>query len=511
MTAVTSPLVTGEQTGDRTRTARRILVEASVLGVVADGAMRTAPDGLGWTVWIFALALAVWNVAQRHGHQVTREQVGWLATGVACAIAFAWRDAEELRVANVFGTLVALTLFAMAAAGKPAASLLAARVRDVVAAGVYTLRDIIAGAPMLVGRDAELHTLPAVERGASWTALRALLLTAPLVLVFALLLSQADPVFGSVFSLPNPEWLVEHVVVIGVFAWWSAGWIRGAILGVARRPALPDQMPVRLGLAEITTALGAVMALFTIFVGLQLRWLFGGADIVLATTGLTIAEYARRGFFELVAVALLVVPLILVTRAVIEDEKVIRRHRLLSFALIVLLVPIIASALLRMKLYVDHFGLTTDRLYATALMAWLAIIFIAMARTVLGGWARPFAAMTVFSGFATLLTLNVINPDALVARVNLGRSASARSVDYLYLSRLNGDAIPAVVRTLVTAAPSAESCEAAETLRSRWLGGQVAWNLGALRGREAVAASLSEAERLRLCTGTLPAASHAQP
>jgi hypothetical protein len=502
MTASLSEPLTNDFALERPHTARRILVEAVVLGVVADGALRNAPGGLGWTLWVTALALAAWNVAQRHGHKVTREQLGWLGLGVACAVAFAWRDAEELRAANVLGTLVAFTLFAMSAAGSPARSILSARVRDVVAAGVYTLRDIIAGAPMLAVRDAALQTHPAVERGASWVALRAILLTVPLVLVFAVLLSQADPVFASVFALPNSERLFEHVVVIGAFSWWSAGWIRGALLGVARRPALPDRIPVRLGLAEVTTSLGAVIVLFTIFVALQVRWLFGGADVVLATTGLTVAEYARRGFFELVAVAILVAPLILVTRAVIEDAKVVRRHRLLSVVLIVLLVPNIASALLRMKLYVDHFGLTADRLYATALMAWLALVYVAMARTVLGGWARPFAAMTVLSGFVTLGALNVLNPDDLVARVNLGRSSAARPVDYNYLSRLNGDAVPAIVSTLIAAPPSGEACKTARTLRARWLEDHsVAWNLGAQLGREAVAAGLPETELLRLCAG----------
>jgi hypothetical protein len=503
MTVGTAELDRSDITSERTQVARRILIEAALLGVLADGAIRNAPDGLGWTLWVLALALAAVNVARRRRLNVTREQVAWLGAAVACAVAFSWRDAEELRVANVFGTLVALTMFAMTAAGLPAASILLARLRDVVAAGVYTVRDIIVGAPVLAVGDAELHKLPAVRRGASWTALRAILLAAPLVLVFGLLLSRADPVLASIFKLPqiNAELVLSHVFVAGAFTWWSAGYIRGALLGVARRPALPE-IPFRLGIAEITTSLGALIVLFAVFVALQLRWLFGGADVVLATTGLTVAEYARRGFFELVAVAVLVAPVILATRAVIEDEKVVRRHRQLSLALITLLAPIMASAALRMKLYVDYFGLTTDRLYATALMAWLAIVFIAMARTVFRGWSRPFAAMTVVSGFVTLFALNAINPDQLVARVNIGRSSSERAVDYEYLARLKGDAVPTVVNGLIAASPSPVSCKTAQSLRERWQRPRSeAWNLGAWRAREAVENTLSEAQVLRLCAG----------
>lgn len=502
MTAGIATADNSNLTTERARTARSVLLEAALLGLVADGALRHAGDGLGWTLWVIALALAALNIARRRGLGVTREQIAWLTAAVACATAFAWRDAEALRLANVMGTLVAFGLFAMAAARGPAASILVARVRDVVTAGIYMVRDLIIGTPMLVARDADLLALPAVRGGASWTALRAVLLTAPLVLVFTLLLSRADPVFARVFRLPaiDAEQIVTHVVLIGAFAWWSAGWIRGALLGVSRRPALPQHLPLRLGIGEITASLGAVIALFAIFVALQLRWLFGGADVVLATTGLTVAEYARRGFFELVAVSALVLPLILGTRAMIDGEQVIRRHRQLSLVLLVLLGPIMASALMRMQLYVGHFGLTTDRLYATALMAWLGLVAVAMARTVLRGWARPFAAMTVLSGFATLFSLNVINPELVVTRVNLGRSSGAREIDYAYLARLSGDAVPTVTEALAGATPSPVACDAVRSLRKRWLEREpAAWNLGARRGRDAVAVNATETVEGRLC------------
>jgi hypothetical protein len=197
-----------------------------------------------------------------------------------------------------------------------------------------------------------------------------------------------------------------------------------------------------------------------------------------------------------------VIPLILGTRAVIEDEKVVRRHRLLSLALIVLLAAIMTSAMLRMRLYVGYFGLTTDRLYATALMLWLALVSLALARTVLRGWSRPFAAMTVLSGFATLFALNIANPHLLVARVNLARSSAERSVDLVYLARLGGDATPTVVKALNAAVPSAESCAAARSLRARLARQEYTpWNLGGWRGREAIEKKLPHAEELRLCVG----------
>jgi hypothetical protein len=89
-------------------------------------------------------------------------------------------------------------------------------------------------------------------------------------------------------------------------------------LPARRDPRQPDVVargellsPPGLRFATTATALGALDLLFLLFVAVQARWLFGGARTVAETTGLTIAEYARRGFFELVTAAALVLPLLL--------------------------------------------------------------------------------------------------------------------------------------------------------------------------------------------------------
>jgi hypothetical protein len=173
--------------------------------------------------------------------------------------------------------------------------------------------------------------------------------------------------------------------------------------------------------------------------------------------------------------------------------------------LIALLAAIMASAMLRMRLYVEHFGLTTDRLFATAFMTWLAVVFVAMALTVLRGWTRPFAAISMLSGFATLFLLNVVNPEELVARVNVHR-AGVGEVDYAYLGRLSGDAMPTVVEALGQAPASPGACNAAKAMRLRWARPQeAAWNVGARRGPASVREHLSPTTVLRLCAG-VPAA-----
>ena len=82
-------------------------------------------------------------------------------------------------------------------------------------------------------------------------------------------------------------------------------------IGESPTPQAVKAEPVRLGIVEIGVTLGLLNLLFFAFVLLQLRYFFGDATLVQDSEGLTFSEYYRRGFFELVTVAALVLPLLL--------------------------------------------------------------------------------------------------------------------------------------------------------------------------------------------------------
>ena len=250
----------------------------------------------------------------------------------------------------------------------------------------------------------------------------------------------------------------------GFFAWVVAGWLRRSLLapsGATGTPATP--LPFTLGATDVTLALGALNVLFAAFVVAQIGWLFGGEALVLRTTGLSYAEYARRGFFELTWVAGLLLPVLLGAQALIpaSDARTLRFYRRLAVPLVVLLGAIMFSAGARMRLYVQYYGISTDRLYASAFMIWLAVVFVWLALTVLRSRPRTFATGLVVSGFAVLFTLNVLNPDALVARANLARGDAGRSgaagSDLRYVASLGGDAVPMLVSALTAPAVAADS------------------------------------------------------
>jgi len=205
-----------------------------------------------------------------------------------------------------------------------------------------------------------------------------------------------------------------------------------------------------LGVVDIAVALGLVNILFLMFVVVQFRYFFGGGERVQSVAGLTYSEYARRGFFELVAVAALALPVLLAAdwfakKESRQDEMLFRS---MAAILIALLFVIMASAFERMFLYLREYGQTELRTYTTAFMVWLAILFMWFAATVLRGRRDRFAFGAVVSGLAMVLILHLANPDAMIVRTNAARAASGRSFDVVYNSSLSADSVPELVRDI---------------------------------------------------------------
>jgi hypothetical protein len=294
-----------------------------------------------------------------------------------------------------------------------------------------------------------------------------------------------------------------------------------------------------LGLTEVSVALGSLVLLFAAFVAVQLRYFFGGNALVQATAGMSYAEYARRGFFELVTVAALVLPVLLSANVLLRRDtpRAQRVYRALSLTLLGLLGIIMYSALARMRLYQAAYGLSTDRLYATVFMAWLVVVFGWFTVTVLREREARFLVGVVISAWAFLAGLNTANPAAFVANGNIARAEQGKELDVHYLARLGADAAPALTRYLVAkpltppfAWPRAElapgdsstaaqaqrardteryvtsrddytaRCYAARSLLNEWGPGAStdwrSWTLGGARARRVVAANESSLREL---------------
>ncbi|MCB2210182.1 DUF4173 domain-containing protein [bacterium] len=291
--------------------------------------------------------------------------------------------------------------------------------------------------------------------------LRGLLIALPVLLILASLLASADPVFGNRlagllnwFDFDNLGEYIFRLVYIFIIAYLLLGaYFFGLVESAKSEPKTnPDERKSGLGLIESSVVLAAVNLLFLVFVVLQFTYLFGGTENI-SVEGFTYAEYARRGFFELLAVALISLGLYYLLSMVTPRTQ--KRQRWLFSALGLLLVAqvgvILASALTRLGLYEGAYGFTRLRTMTHFFIPWLALLLAAAAVLELTrNMSRmPLAVILFIFGFG--LTVNILNVDAFITRQNIARAEAMQttddrpSLDMGYLVSLSADAVPPLV------------------------------------------------------------------
>jgi Domain of unknown function (DUF4153) len=488
---------------DKTLLALRVMGASVGMGILGDLLLRQFPWGLNIFLWLAVLAAMVAVVPRLHPSAGGRVNRWTLAAVVIFGACFAWRASVPLKLMDVFAVFVAASL-ASPLHGRARVHLasLAHYVVSGFAAGIHAA----AGPFLLVFQDIGWKEVSGRQWGRPALAVgRGVLLSAAPLLVFGVLLMSADAVFDNLvrntFHI-NVARVLLHVFVIVFCAWIVAGTLRRLLIGDSL-PQEPKELPrlFSLGIVEIGIVLGLLDLLFLAFVAVQIRYLFGGAPLVSITPGLGYAEYARHGFFELVAVAALVLPLLLAAHWLLKREQLAheRLFRALAGVQIVLLFVIMASALERMRLYTEQFGLSERRLFATAFMAWLAVVFVWFVFTVLRGRRERFAFGAMLAGFALIGVLQVLNPDALIARTNLERASAGRRFDERYVTHLSDDAVPALVANLQELKPQDSRAIAARILK-QWPAGKHSdwrtWSWGRAHAAKAVESHRSTLEQM---------------
>jgi hypothetical protein len=440
-----------------------VLALAAGFGLLGDWLLRAAPVGLGATLWALALVGVAAGLARWRGRLHGSLALG-LALAPLFALCLAWRDSPILAELDVLALVVC---FALAAA--PRASIRRVELDELAHAALLWFGSLVTGLIPIVWGDIPWRELAHPRRRRHVAALgRGLALAVPLLIVFGILFATADAVFGNALggAVPHVHRPAAQLATVLVWGWLAAGLLRVAAAGGVEPPAADRPRAVRLGTVEMCVVLGLVDLLFAAFVAVQFRAFVGGQTYVQQHARLTYADYARAGFFQLAGVAALALLLLLALDWVLRrDERGANAaFRLLGGVLVALVFAVLLSAVHRMQLYERTFGLTGLRFYTLAFMAWLAVGFLWLAWTVLRGHRERFAGGILVSGLLTILALNALNPDAVIARVDVHLVRHGRSVDYTYLGTLSDDAVP----TLVAAIPELQRrAQAATTFGAR--------------------------------------------
>lgn len=430
--------------------------------------------GLTGFVLAWAVDLLFWN--QRVGVSFPI----WVALAITSLLIMAFREKQRLPLASyglavlsltlsltsflrsepfsaVFCSLGSLTLLGLLAVTLIHGHWIHYRIGDFLLAGLRLFAASLVRAGQELIRKPGSSSQP--QRSALWVPiLRGVILAFPILAVLGTLLAAADPVFAQLlknllgaFNLERlPEYLFRLMYIL-VFAYGFTGILISAI-----KPVPPEEHPnphqpwkMRfLGATETWIILGSVALLFSVFVVLQIRYLFGGQANI-NETGFTYSEYARRGFFELVWVAILSLGLYtgLSTVSIRKSRSQELTFTLLTVANLGLVLVILASALQRLVLYENAYGFTRLRTYTHLFIPWLGLLLVTtLILQATGQRGRLGLALFVFlTGFS--LTFTFVNVDALIARLNLERARAGQELDVAHLLTLSNDALP----TLITA------------------------------------------------------------
>ncbi|MEV6239923.1 DUF4173 domain-containing protein [Lentzea sp. NPDC051838] len=385
--------------------------------------------------------------------------IGWLLAGlfgVGAVLYYAGKPTVE-RALWLAGALAFLAMGFLRAAEWifPLALMASFLCGSIAMAGGKTVRGLVFGA-LGVGLGG-LRSIPWVAKGLSKRGpigIRPVIsvgVALALLLIFGSLLAGADQAFGKFLEGLVPDLEVGVFVRMAFFGVVAAAGALGACYLVAAPPKInedAESKPGSLRIKDYALPVGVLVVLFAGFVGTQLAVLFGGEKYVMETAGVTFAEYARSGFWQLLWVAILTLGIIagvghFAAKKTTQEQLWLR---VLLGSLAVLTLVIVASALSRMWFYQQAYGWTVLRLLVSSCEVWLAVVYLMVIAGGISLRANWLPKAIIGTGTAFLLAVMAMNPERVVADYNVSRFDATQKIDTVYLATLSEDAVPALVR-----------------------------------------------------------------
>jgi hypothetical protein len=418
----------------------KLWLSSLALALFAAFTIFDARPGINWPLWTVPAAAGLYYFST-HARAELRAP---LAIAALLSVGAAVTASAELAFLILLSCTMLLAYAMRLAAGEPVAR---------AGAGFIATAPII-GAFETVG-ESWRRTSDAAAAGRSERSLpvvRGLLIAAPVFIVLWLLLAQADPHLSAwgnaIAKFVQDLAFIPRLIfgtAIGVLVLGAFGL---AVRGAGREaPATSAALGISVGATERLIVLGSVTLLFALFVSLQIPMFFGNPAAV-AGSGITYAEWSRRGFGELATAATIVTVLIvlldtLASRGSAMQERAARNA---AFTLVALTAIVLATAFRRVALYEAAYGYTVARVRGQAFMIGVGIVLALLAWELASGLdARRIARRAGAAAALTIAALTFWNSEAFIVRRNVARFSTSGKLDIWYLTyQLSPDAIPAL-------------------------------------------------------------------
>ena len=421
-----------------------------LLGILFDYFFFDKGLGIAFPLYILLIIFGLFGISYVYRKRIKKDALLLLMPLFFFSIMTAVRSSELLTFLNVVACIYLLLLIADLCFDKKISNYL---IRDYVVVPFTPFKFIT---PFFESVS-DLFSLKKErkDKKVSSQIVRGILISIPFLVIFILLFSSADLVFQKYMSdLVSINVEGETIVRILLVLLVSCAFV-GAysyIFNVKKEVIGSKERKLRIGSIESYILLGSVNLLFLIFISVQIAYLFGGQSNI-SSLGFTYAQYARRGFFELIGVAVISFFLLFGLDRYIQREKgsSLRIFKILSSLLVVEVIVIMVSAFMRLLLYEDAYGFTTLRLYSHVFIIFLTVVFGLLIYKVLkNGKESNFSLGVFLSAILFLVGMNILNPDAFIAQKNIQRFNDGKKLDVYYLTTLSDDALPVTIKMLNT-------------------------------------------------------------
>lgn len=285
-----------------------------------------------------------------------------------------------------------------------------------------------------------------------------LLAVIPTLIIIALLSydESFNDLFESIFTFDG-ESILEHIMSL-VFAVPVGAYIFGIYVSSNDKKAddvlkLSECKTIaqKLHIAPVITVMTSVLPIlfvYVIFFISQWQYYVSGFTGVLPKN-FSYAEYAREGFFQLCTVSVINL-IILVFIALLMKRKEGKRPYILNVVSIVFSVftlVLISTAMAKMYMYIDCYGLTPLRVYASWFMLVLTLVFVLI---IIKQFVKKLRLIVISLTVLVLMfsALSLSNVDSFIAKYNIDRylDGSLETVDIPAMENLGDAAVPQLVR-----------------------------------------------------------------
>ncbi len=270
-----------------------------------------------------------------------------------------------------------------------------------------------------------------------------LILAIPLLLIVTVLLSSADLLFGKITAGISDTLFSGDIYLIFLMVFLAFIACYCIICGAAGQSMEQRKVRVKADPVAAITVTSLLLSVYIVFSVIQAMYLFLGGSFELPAE-FTYSEYARRGFFELLAVTCFNILLILFCMNVFKESKPLRY---LLTAITTCTYVMIASSAYRMFLYIGEYHLTFLRVFV---LLFLLIDALLLAGIILSLYRKDFP---LFGYCVTIISLCYLifslgKPDALIASYYIAHTQEAE-LDLKFLTtELSYDAAKEVLPVL---------------------------------------------------------------